>query len=75
MLRVMFVCFVLGVINLSSVSSLLLDNVDGPAGDDVPPLAEPPLKIASFNIQVFGLTKFGHKDVVEILVKVTYIPL
>lgn len=52
--------------------AILLDNVDGPPSSDLlPALANPPLKIASFNIQVFGHTKFEHKDVLDVLVKVS----
>ena len=31
---------------------------------------EPPLKIASFNIQVLGQTKYSHLDVRNVLIKV-----
>ncbi|KAK7092233.1 deoxyribonuclease-1-like [Littorina saxatilis] len=39
-------------------------------GSGVVSLAEPPLKVAAFNIQIFGIKKFSEKDVTEILLKI-----
>nr|KAG5703786.1 hypothetical protein BaRGS_009584 [Batillaria attramentaria] len=38
--------------------------------DDVPPLAEPPLRVAAFNIQVFGEKKVRQTDITDVLLKV-----
>jgi hypothetical protein len=39
----------------------------------IPAVAEPPLRICAFNIQVFGLTKMKNTEVVSVLVKVSEI--
>ena len=47
--------------------------IDTPSGTPVPvltSLAEPPLRIASFNIQVFGQTKYSKPNVRDVLIKV-----
>lgn len=56
---------------LWSVKCFILDHADNGADNSLPALAEPPLRIGSFNIQVFGTTKFSHTDVVNILVAVS----
>ncbi|XP_045207433.2 deoxyribonuclease-1-like isoform X2 [Mercenaria mercenaria] len=50
------------------VNCLVFDQVDG--SDTLPTLAEPPLRIGSFNIQVFGSTKVAKSDVLDVLVKI-----
>ena len=49
---------------------LFNDQTDG--SDSLPSLAEPPLRIGSFNIQVFGTTKMSQSDIVNVLVKVKH---
>ncbi|KAL4229429.1 Deoxyribonuclease-1-like 2 [Mactra antiquata] len=42
----------------------------GSGGTHLTGLAEQPLRIGSFNIQVFGTSKIAHLDVVDILIKI-----
>ncbi|XP_052806744.1 deoxyribonuclease-1-like [Mya arenaria] len=50
--------------------AFVLDDVSPTGSNGLPALAEPPLRIGSFNIQVFGITKFSNKPVVDILVQI-----
>ena len=51
-------------------TGFLFDSTDGADKSTAETLAEPPLNLASFNIQVFGHTKIGREDVLDILVQV-----
>ena len=67
-----FVIFVILIIR-PQVSAFLMNknNSKVQTNSSIPPLAEPPLKIGSFNIQVFGRTKNNIPEVVNVLVKVS----
>lgn len=63
---------ILNVLFLTSVGGFIA-NPDGqsvPTRPVLPSLADPPLHIASFNIQIFGHTKYSKLDVRNALVKV-----
>lgn len=66
--RILF-CFLV----LNGVSGFLLTPSRSPPTltSGLPSLAEPPVRIASFNIQVFGHTKYSKDEVRQALVKVS----
>ncbi|KAL8561880.1 hypothetical protein ACOMHN_046670 [Nucella lapillus] len=55
----------------SNVEELLEDlSVKGKGGSGVVPLADPPLRVASFNIRIMGVKKIKQKDVTHILLQI-----
>ena len=55
--KLIYRLFVLSVVALCGANGFLVST-------------EPPVKIASFNIQVLGQTKYSHLDVRNVLIKV-----